>query len=111
MQNSDAHQKDGTAVAAILAAAFGCAVIGLATVFAEASPAIKDFLTWSKSVGPLSGKTGMGVICWLVAWGCLHLTLRTREVSFARNWRRALVLLAVGLLGTFPPIFEFFAPH
>lgn len=103
--------KDGVAVAAIFSAALGCAVIGIATVLVEANPSIKTALTWCAQAGPLSGKTGIGVMVWLVAWPLFHRLLKNREVDFDRSWKRSLVLIIIGLLGTFPPVFEFFSSH
>ena len=60
-------------------------------------------------MGPLSGKTTFAVVVWLVAWAVLHLALRAR----ARLTNGVLVttgiLIALGLLGTFPVFFQLFA--
>lgn len=64
-------KPEGPISAAIIAAGVGALALGLLTVLAEASASVKDFLTWSDPVGPLSGKT-------------------------------------LGVLGTFPPIFQLF---
>lgn len=103
-------QKDGTALAAIIAAGIGCFLIGLATVLAEVSEGIKEGLKWYDPVGPLSGKTGIGVIVWLASWLVLHQLWRNREIPFGKIWILALLLIFLGGLGTFPPIFEAFAP-
>lgn len=108
---TQAFHKDGAALAAILAAAIGCAVIGIATVLATASPTIKDMLNWWNPAGPLTGKTGVGVIAWLVSWAILHSLWRGKELSFQGISLLALVLIAVGWIGTFPPVFEAFAGH
>lgn len=109
MSSDSINSKDGAAVAAIFSAALGCAVIGLATVLVEMNPDIKTALAWSMAVGPLSGKTGIGVLVWLVSWPLFHAVLKNREVDFDRSWKRSLVLIIIGLLGTFPPIFKLFS--
>lgn len=101
--------KDGVAVAAIFSAALGCAVIGIATILVEMNPAIKTALTWCALAGPLSGKTGIGVLVWLISWPFFHAMLKNREIDFDRSWKRSLVLIIIGLLGTFPPIFKLFS--
>lgn len=100
-------KTSGPALAAIVSAGVGCAVIGIATVLASASVDIKNLLNWWSPGGPLTGKTGVGVIAWGVSWSALHLMWRTREPANKRVIVVAAVILAaIGLLGTFPPVFE-----
>ncbi len=61
-------------------------------------------------VGPLTGKALTGVIAFFVSWIVLHLVFRGKNVNFARATTVALILLGLGLLFTFPPFFEIFAP-
>ena len=105
------HQRDGAALAAILSAGLGCAAIGLMVVLAEAIPPIKEMLNWWSPAGPLTGKTGVGVIVWIVSWIFLHQIWRRREIAFRKIWLLALLLIVVGWIGTFPPVFEFFSSH
>lgn len=100
------RKASGPAAAATLAAAIGVLIIGLATTFAEVSEGLKGFLTWSQPVGPLSGKTGIGVIAWLLSWLILHGLWKGRSVNFSLVYRISLVLIGLGLLLTFPPVFE-----
>jgi lysylphosphatidylglycerol synthetase-like protein (DUF2156 family) len=104
-------RPSGPAMAMILSAAVGVFVIGLATVLASASPSVKDALNWWAPGGPLTGKTGVGVIAWLVTWMALHGAWRKREVAFRGVWTAAVVLVVLGLVLTFPPVFEAFEPH
>lgn len=105
------HHKDGAALAAVFSAGLGCAVIGLLTVLATASVAVKDALNWWSPAGPLSGKTGVGVIIWLVSWLILHKLWHTKELPFRGIWITALAMIALGWIGTFPPVFEAFSGH
>lgn len=107
--NKHHHYKDGPGLAAIFSAALGCTVIGLATVLAEISPSIKGLLTWSTAVGPLSGKTGLGVLVWLGTWYLFHRLWKNWEIPFSKVWQWSLILIFLGWLGTFPPFFELFA--
>lgn len=102
---------NGAAAAALVAAGIGCALIGVTTILAEASGFVKETLDWWSPAGPLTGKTGTGVLAWLVSWISLHLTWRRRDLPFDRIWILVLTLIAVGWIGTFPPVFESFAPH
>lgn len=99
---------NGPAAAAILAAGVGSAVIGLLTTGAVISAGLKSALTWWGPAGPLSGKTGVGVIAWLVSWIVLNTLWKDKDVAFVRVLVVTLVLLALGVLLTFPPVFEAF---
>jgi hypothetical protein len=102
-------RPEGPIAAAIVAAGIGCLALGVLTTFAEASTSFKDWLNWKDDVGPLSGKTGMAVIAWLVAWVVLHVVYRDKPFETRRALTVALVLVALGALGTFPTFFQAFA--
>ena len=108
-QTNTQELPNGPVAAAFLAGGIGSAMLGLMTILVEASTGIKTFLTWSKPVGPLSGKVGMAVIVFFVSWGIAHVLFRGKNVNFTRITTIALILLAFGLLGTFPPFFLLFA--
>lgn len=98
----------GPAAAALVSAGIGTFVIGLMTTLAAAFAGLRNALTWYNPAGPLSGKTGVGVIVWLVAWIVLHSMWRGREANLGRAFTWAIVLIAAGFLLTFPPVFEAF---
>ncbi|HLE28484.1 MAG TPA: hypothetical protein VI793_10230 [Anaerolineales bacterium] len=100
---------NGAVAAALLAGGIGAFAVGLMTVLAEASEAIANLLRFSGPVGPLSGKTTVAVVIWLIAWGILGVLWRGKNVDFGRVSTAAFMLLALGLLGTFPPFFVLFA--
>lgn len=102
-------RPNGPVAAALVAGGLGSATIGLMTVLAEASTPIKDSLNWWNPAGPLTGKTLVGVIVFFVSWIVLHFIYRGKNVNFARATTIALILLGLGLLGTFPPFFDLFA--
>lgn len=99
----------GPAAAAFIAGGIGTFFVGLMTTLAEASAGIKTFLTWSTPVGPLSGKTTVGVLAWLIAWFVLNNMWKGKDYDMRRAFTITLVLIGLGLLLTFPPIFEVFA--
>ncbi|HET6950756.1 MAG TPA: hypothetical protein VFI47_10290 [Acidimicrobiales bacterium] len=101
-------KPEGPIAAAILAGGIGCFALGLLTTLAEASTSIKDWLNWNDDVGPLSGKTTLAVVIWLLAWAVLHAIYRRRPFETRRALIIALVLVALGALGTFPTFFQAF---
>jgi hypothetical protein len=103
-------KPEGPIAASIIAGGIGAAALGLFTTLAEASTDIHDWLDWDADVGPLSGKTIMAVIVWLVAWAVLHVVYRSRPYETRRAFIIAVVLIALGVLGTFPTFFQAFAP-
>ncbi len=100
---------NGPVAAALVAGGIGATAIGLLTTLAEASEPIQNALNWYNPVGPLTGKSLLGVIVFFVSWIVLHVIFRGKNVNFARATTVAFILLALGLLGTFPPFFELFA--
>ena len=100
---------NGPVVAALIAGGLGSVTLGLMTVLAEASPSINDVLNWWNPAGPLTGKTLTGVTAFVASWIVLHVIFRGRNVTFAPAATIALILLGLGLLGTFPPFFAIFA--
>ena len=99
---------DGPAAAAVLAASVGVSLTGLLTTLAEISKVLKAALVWYGPAGPLTGKTGAGVIVWLILWLILHIVWRDKEVNFERIFLISIILVAAGWLLTFPPVFEAF---
>ena len=103
-------RPEGPISAAIIAAGVGALALGVLTTLASASTSVADWLEWSERVGPLSGKTTVSVIVWLLAWAALHLVYRNRPIETRRALVISLVLIGLGLIGTFPDFFQLFAP-
>jgi hypothetical protein len=101
-------KPEGPIAAAIIAGGVGAAALGVVTTLSEASTRVSDWLAWSDRVGPLSGKTILAVVVWLVAWAVLHVTLRSRPYETRRALVVSLVLIGLGVLGTFPTFFQLF---
>ena len=97
------------AAAALLAGGIGAMALGLLTVLAEASVPIKDALRFYAPAGPLSGKTTVAVVAWLASWAILRAVWNKKDVDFGKAASVAFILLALGLIGTFPPFFLLFA--
>jgi hypothetical protein len=103
-----ADKPEGPIAAAILAGGIGALTLGVVTTVAEASSGFRKWLTWNHDVGPLSGKTIITVLVWLAAWAVLHVAYRHRETETRRALLIALVLIALGVVGTFPTFFQAF---
>lgn len=99
----------GPVAAAIIAGGIGAFTLGLFTILAEASASFKTLVTLSEGVGSLSGKAVFTVFVWLASWAVLHFALRTKEFDVRRATVIALVLIAIGVVTTIPPIFVMFA--
>lgn len=105
------NPPEGPVSAAIIAGGLGALALGAFTVLAEASTSAKDWLQWNDRVGPLAGKTGMAVLIWLASWAVLHVLYRNKPFESRKALTIAMVLVALGVLGTFPTFFQAFAPE
>jgi hypothetical protein len=101
----------GPVAAAFLAAGVGALVLGIVTTLAEANGSFKAWLEWSTSVGPLSGKTIIAVIAFVVAWAAFGIGLRGKNPKPRSIFMWTAVLVAVGVVLTFPTFFQAFAPE
>jgi hypothetical protein len=107
----DIERPTGPIAAAVLATGVGSLVLGLLTTLNEASTEVHDFLEFDEDVGPLSGKTIIAVIAYLVSWAVLHGLWRRQNPALRPILIATAVLIAVGILGTFPTFFQAFAPE
>ena len=100
---------DGPPAAGLIAAGIGAVTLGLFITLAEASTEIKDWLQWNDRVGPLSGKTILAVVAYFGSFLILGLWWRRKTFALRSILVVAGLLVVVGLLFTFPPIFQAFA--
>jgi len=101
-------RPNGPAAAALLAAGVGIFVLGLLTVLSEQSTGIHDWLQFKDRVGPLSGKTTMAVVAYVVSWVVFTPILWTRDVGLGLVIVVSSALIAAGFVGTFPEFFLLF---
>ena len=87
------QRPNGPIAAVLLATGIGSLALGLVTSLAEASEGVHDWLEFDDGVGPLSGKTIVAVIVFVVAWGGLHIALRARELPWRTEFGSLLHLL------------------
>lgn len=98
----------GPAAAALVSSGIGVLTIGLMTTGAVISEGLGNVLNWWNPAGPLAGKTGVGVILWLVSWFVLNSLWKDKDSDLSKAFTVTLVLIGLGLILTFPPVFEAF---
>jgi hypothetical protein len=105
---STAGPLPGTVGAALIAAGVGSTVLGIAIVAVEASAAIKEWAAMGTAAGPLTGKALVAAASFFLVWAVLRTVLRDRAVSARATAWTTTVLVAIGVLLTFPPIYGLF---
>jgi hypothetical protein len=100
--------KNGPAAAALLAGGIAAVIYGIIIILSEGVAAVGTALNWYNPAGPLSGKTTLMVILWLIIWAILRNMWKDRDVNFSTTATTALILLIIGFLLTIPPVFDFF---
>lgn len=97
---------DGASAAAVVAGGIGALAMGVFVLLSEAgvyaAPALYG------PAGGVSGRTTFAVATWLIAWAILHRLWRGRGIGAGPVLATTLVLVALGLLATFPPAWAVF---
>ena len=93
----------------MLAVGIGALVLGILTTLSEALTSVHDWLQFSDRVGPLSGKTIIAGAAFFVSWGVLTAIWRRSNPPIRTAAIVTLVLVVLGLIGTFPIFFQAFA--
>ncbi len=106
----EVSKPNGPAMAALLSSGIGVTVLGALTTVAAASADFANALKINAGVGPLSGKTTYAVVAFALSWLVTGIVLRKRDVNEGRFLVATFVLIAIGILGTFPIFFDLFAP-
>jgi hypothetical protein len=108
MEKSVSDRPSGPAFAAILAAGLAFAVLGATTTLAEVFDGFGDWLAFSGRVGVLSGETIVAIAVYFFSWAGLAFLWRRSDPPLVPVAVVTAVLVAAGLLGTFPPFFRLF---
>lgn len=103
-QSERAGVANGAALAAFLAAGIGAFAMGLVVILNEAGLFAAPSLYGP--AGGVSGRTTIATVIWLIAWAVLHSRWKDREVEPRRVHRATLILIALGLVLTFPPVWK-----
>jgi len=102
----DRDVANGATLAAFLAAGIGAFAMGFVVILNEvglfAAPALYG------PAGGVSGRTTLAVAIWLVAWAILHHRWKARRMEPRRVHAATGVLILLGLLLTFPPVWGLF---
>ena len=106
MDTADARQPvlNGAAMAAFLSAGIGAFAVGLVVLINEAG--IVAVPSLYAPAGGVSGRTTAAAAVWLVAWAVLHYRWRGCEINPRRIELWTLILTGLGVLATFPPIWQ-----
>jgi hypothetical protein len=99
-------RPSGPAAAVLLAAGLSSFTLGLLSILAAASTSVSDALTLSDRVGDTSGLTTATAVVFFTSWGVLGTAWRHADPPLVRAAVATAVLVALGLLGTFPPVFN-----
>ena len=93
---------NGAALASVLAAGIGAFAMGLFVILNEvglfAAPTLYG------PAGGVTGRTTFAAVIWLGAWGLLHARWRTQDIAPGSIFALTVVLVVLGVLGTFPPL-------
>jgi hypothetical protein len=96
------REVNGGAMAAFLGGGIGAFTMGAVVLLDEAG--IFAAPTLYTPAGGVSGRTTLATIVWLIAWVVLHNRWKAREIAPGRVGAVTLSLIALGVLGTFPPV-------
>jgi hypothetical protein len=99
-------RPSGPAAAVVLAAGLACFTLGLLSVLTAASGSVSDALTLSDRVGDVSGISIAAFVVFFVTWAALTVAWRRADPPLTRIAAASGALIALGLLGTFPPFFN-----
>jgi asparagine N-glycosylation enzyme membrane subunit Stt3 len=99
-----AGHPNGGSLAAFLAAGIGSFAMGAFVILNAAG--IFAAPSFYAPVGGLSGRSTLAVVVWVVAWFWLHRRWRGREMEARTVYLATFALTALGVLATFPPLWE-----
>jgi hypothetical protein len=88
----------------LLAAGIGAFFLAALSVTADHVPAVKSHMIFYRPTGPLSGVSSSAILVWIVVWVVLDARWKRSTVALKTIVTVALVLLALSLVLTFPPV-------
>ena len=99
-------RPSGPAAAVLLATGLSSFTLGLLSILTAASTSVSNALTLSDRVGDTSGLTTATAVVFFASWAALGMAWRHADPPLARAAAATAFLIALGLLGTFPPFFN-----
>jgi hypothetical protein len=106
LEAAEAARPSGPAAAVVLAAGLAAFTLGLLSVLTAVSSSISDALALSDGSGDVSGLMTATTVVFFGSWGLLALAWRDADPPLLRIAGVSGGLIALGLLGTFPPFFN-----
>lgn len=97
---------DGASSAAVLAGGVGAFAVGAFVILNEAGLYAAPSL--HGPAGGVSGRTTFAAATWLISWAILHWRWGGRRIEPGPVIVTTLVLVGLGLLATFPPLWAVF---
>jgi hypothetical protein len=105
-------RPDGPGAAMMISAGIGVLVLGIMTLWAEASAGMNTALAnwdFGTGVGSLAGKTIIAGIAYFASLVILWLIWRRRDVNIKTSFYVGLLLGVIGAVLTFPTFFQAFS--
>ncbi len=102
------HVATGAAAAAFISSGIGALVLGLLTTGSVIIPGLKGALNLWNPAGSLTGKSTFAILAWLVSWLIMSTVWKDKEMDLGKSFIITLILIGLGVLLTFPPVFEAF---
>jgi hypothetical protein len=93
---------NGAAMAAVLGSGLGSFSMAVFVLLNEAG--LFAAPTLYGPAGGVTGRTALATVVWLLAWGVLHARWKSRDVAPGPVFVGTIVLVALAILGTFPPV-------
>lgn len=106
MDGERVEVANGAALAAFLGAGIGAFAMGLLVILNEIG--LVPAVTLYEPAGGLSGRTTFAVVIWLIAWAVLHRRWKDRHVDPRRVQTVTWILIVLGVVLTFPPVWGLF---
>jgi hypothetical protein len=97
---------NGAALAAFLGAGIGALGLGLVVFLNELG--VFEVPALYGPAGGVTGRTAAGVVIWLVAWAVLHSRWKDRRMEPSGLFAISLIMIAVGFVLCFPPVWHLF---
>ncbi|MGH7629516.1 MAG: hypothetical protein ACREOF_08995 [Gemmatimonadales bacterium] len=94
----------GAALASFLAAGIGAFAVGVVVILNEIGLFVAPALY--TPAGGVSGRTTLAAVIWLIGWAVLHSRWKHRQIEARRVHAITLILIALGVLLTFPPVWK-----
>lgn len=102
----DDNIVNGAALASFLAAGIGAFAVGFLVIVSEAGLFVAPALYGP--AGGVSGRTTFAAAIWLIGWAVFHRRWKDRQLESRRVYTVTLVLIALGIVLSFPPVWPIF---